>query len=153
MSLIFLTAWSGIGSAARTNTSRLDSDKNQHSSDGPAASPKSAQASAARDAYGKLPLQFEENRGQTDGRVRFLSRGPGYNLFLTETEAVIALHKTNASDVLRLKLSGANARTQLRGQDQLAGHANYLIGNQRANWRTNIKTYGAVEDTNVYGRD
>jgi hypothetical protein len=33
-------------------------------------------------AYGKLPLQFELNRGQTDPRVQFLSRGSGYTLFL-----------------------------------------------------------------------
>ncbi len=34
-------------------------------------------------AYGRLPLAFEANRGQTDPRVRFLARGPGYTLFLT----------------------------------------------------------------------
>ena len=27
--------------------------------------------------YGKLPLSFEANRGQTDARVKFLSRGSG----------------------------------------------------------------------------
>lgn len=27
--------------------------------------------------YGKLPLSFEANKGQTDGRVKFLSRGRG----------------------------------------------------------------------------
>ena len=32
----------------------------------------------ASDAYGKLPLAFEPNRGQSDGRVRFLARGAGY---------------------------------------------------------------------------
>ena len=31
----------------------------------------------AADAYGKLPLSFEANHGQTDRRVRFLSRGRG----------------------------------------------------------------------------
>src|SRR5262249_40047774 len=30
--------------------------------------------------YGQLPLSFEINRGQVDAQVRFLSRGPGYNL-------------------------------------------------------------------------
>jgi hypothetical protein len=45
-------------------------------------------ASGAADAYGKLPLQFEANRGQTDDRVRFVSRGDGYVLFLTSEEAV-----------------------------------------------------------------
>jgi hypothetical protein len=32
--------------------------------------------------YGKLPLSFEKNQGQTDEKVGFLSRGGGYILFL-----------------------------------------------------------------------
>src|SRR5690348_17027348 len=45
------------------------------------------------DNYGKLPLSFEENQGQTDSNVRFVSRGAGYNLFLTADEAVLSLKK------------------------------------------------------------
>ena len=41
----------------------------------------------ARDDYGKLPLSFEVNRGQTDSRVVFLSRGNGLNVFLTPDES------------------------------------------------------------------
>lgn len=44
--------------------------------------------------YGKLPLAFEANAGQTDGRVKFLSRGSGYTLFLTGNEAVLTLSKS-----------------------------------------------------------
>ncbi len=44
-------------------------------------------------SYGKLPLSFELNAGQTDASVRFLSRGPGYALFLTGNEAVLSLEK------------------------------------------------------------
>src|SRR5256885_7715007 len=43
------------------------------------------------EAYGKLPLYFEANRGQTDSQVKFLSRGRGYVLFLTSAEAVLVL--------------------------------------------------------------
>lgn len=48
---------------------------------------------AVVDAYGKLPLSFEANHGQTDSHVKFLSRGQGYALFLTPTEAVLSLRK------------------------------------------------------------
>ena len=41
--------------------------------------------------YGKVSLSFEANRGQTDPRVKFLSRGSGYTLFLTGDEAVLSL--------------------------------------------------------------
>jgi len=45
-----------------------------------------------REQYGKLPLQFEANAGQTTAQeVKFLSRGSGYTLFLTPTEAVFSL--------------------------------------------------------------
>jgi hypothetical protein len=42
-------------------------------------------------AYGQLPLSFEANQGQADAQVQFLSKGKGYSLFLTPTEAVLAL--------------------------------------------------------------
>jgi len=42
-------------------------------------------------SYGKLPLSFEANQGQTDARVRFLARGGGYTIFLTDDEAVLTL--------------------------------------------------------------
>src|SRR5208337_4309354 len=50
----------------------------------------------ARIAHAKLPLSFEPNLGQADPRVKFLSRGPGYTLFLAEDEAVVALRKSGA---------------------------------------------------------
>jgi len=45
------------------------------------------------ESYGRLPLSFEINQGQTDPTVKFLSRGSGYSLFLTGNEAVLALKK------------------------------------------------------------
>lgn len=41
--------------------------------------------------YGKLPLSFEPNEGQTDSEVQFLSRGNGYTVFLEANEAALAL--------------------------------------------------------------
>jgi hypothetical protein len=42
-------------------------------------------------SYRKVPLTFERNEGQTDSRVKFLSQGRGYTLFLTDGEAVLKL--------------------------------------------------------------
>ncbi len=41
--------------------------------------------------YGRLPLSFEPNHGQTDRRVKFLARERGCTLFLTSTEMVLSL--------------------------------------------------------------
>jgi hypothetical protein len=46
-------------------------------------------------SYGRLPLSFEANRGQTDGQVKFVSRGRGYTLCLTSNEAVLALRRAS----------------------------------------------------------
>jgi hypothetical protein len=54
-----------------------------------------AKAPALAQNYGKLPLSFEANQGQTDPQVKFLSRGNGYSLFLTNNSAVLALTKSN----------------------------------------------------------
>ena len=50
-------------------------------------------------AYGKLPLSFEENQGQTAREVRFVSHGSGYELFLTPQEAVLTLRSNKPLDL------------------------------------------------------
>jgi hypothetical protein len=43
-------------------------------------------------AYGKLPVRFEENRGQFDARLRYVSQSNGATLALTDEGATIAMH-------------------------------------------------------------
>jgi hypothetical protein len=57
--------------------------------------------------YGKLPLSFEANQGQTDSQVQFLARGGGYTLLLTSTEAVLSLHGSKASATPKPRLAEA----------------------------------------------
>lgn len=65
------------------------------------------------EAYGRVPLSFEANVGQADRRVKFLSRGNGYNLFLTSTEATFAFSKTKR--VSPKNVSQGSARKQNPG--------------------------------------
>jgi Calx-beta domain-containing protein/carboxypeptidase family protein/beta-propeller repeat-containing protein len=139
----------------------------------PAQAPNDA-ATKARIAerFGKLQLSFEINHGQTDERVKFLSHGSGYDLFLTATDAVLALRKphdgpidkfkrpttSNAKPdpevtegaVLRLRMIGANSNAGVEGQDELPGKINYFIGNDPEKWRRNIPTYRKVHYESVY---
>ncbi|PYX54791.1 MAG: hypothetical protein DMG76_20370, partial [Acidobacteria bacterium] len=138
----------------------------------------SSAPSSARmvESYGKLPLAFEANEGQTDPQVRFLSRGAGYSLFLTPTEAVLELQpsaashhlatkspkvldmsrkvavgdQTSAPSVLRMKLVGANGKAEVMGQDELPGKSNYFIGNDPKKWHTNVCQFAKVRYGNVY---
>src|SRR5882762_5338426 len=115
----------------------------------------------ANEAYGNLPLSFEINQGQTDSRVKFISRGASYNLFLTSTEAVLSLDSNRgvggdqrstrtAKHVLRMNLVGANPTPQVEGSDELPGKSNYFIGNNPKNWRANISTFARVHYQDVY---
>jgi hypothetical protein len=102
------------------------------------------------DSYGKLPLSFEANRGQTARQVKFLARGPGYTLFLTPDAAVLSLHRQKANVVLRMRLQGANARASVTGADALPGKSNYFIGSDPSQWRTDVPTYAGVKYAAVY---
>ena len=79
-------------------------------------------------SHAGLPLSFEANHGQTDGRVRFLSRGNGYTLFLTPNAAVLSLRRPAdrdglpaEQDVVRLHLLGAHPNPQVSGDHALPG--------------------------------
>jgi len=114
----------------------------------PDAAPKAEAKAEVEAAYGNLPLSFEANRGQTDGQVKFLSRGHGYGLYLTATETVLKLR--NESSVLRMKFLGANPRPKVAGVDQLPGKTNYFIGSDPSKWRKDIPTYAKVKYEAVY---
>ncbi len=73
--------------------------------------PDPAMQAKVAENYGKLPLSFEANHGQTDGRVRFLSRTGGYTLFLTGDEAVLALSGKRAKDPAPKGASGFEGAT------------------------------------------
>jgi hypothetical protein len=49
--------------------------------------------SLVEENYGKLPLSFEANEGQSAPQIKFQSRGNGYSLFLTYASAVTAWTK------------------------------------------------------------
>jgi hypothetical protein len=116
--------------------------------------------------YGQLPLAFEANRGQAAAPVQFLSRGSGYCLFLSSTEATLVLHRTpitkepmpmqparpekSSGQVLRLKFAGTKATPEVAGTEQLPGKANYFIGNDPSQWHRDIPTYAKVVYRGVY---
>lgn len=128
-------------------------------------------------AYGALPLSFEVNQGQTDEQVKFLARSAGCVLFLTATEAVMALDNAAShrqgkeiraarnriddgeSDersrrpprsIVRMKLEAANPAPRIEGLDPLASTTNYFSGSDPAHWRTNIPSYSRVRYAEVY---
>ncbi len=74
--------------------------------------------------FGQLPLSFEATAGQTDGQVKFLSRGRGYSLFLTGNEAVLSLRGGNQKS----KGIGQMAKVEGRAHPLLLSPASFLEG-------------------------
>jgi len=61
--------------------------------------------------FGRAALSFERNLGQSDARVKFVARGPGYGIFLTSTDAVLVL-STRDADANPDKLGGIKGYTR-----------------------------------------
>jgi len=101
-------------------------------------------------SYGQVSPSFEVNRGQTDARVEFLSRGPGYTVFLMSNQAVLSLKRGTRSQTVTMRFAGSNARPSITGLHSLPGKTNYFIGNEPRNWRTNIPTYSEVLYRHIY---
>jgi len=112
------------------------------------------------EAYGKLPLSFEANQGQTESQVEFLSRGPGYTIFVTPIELVLSFRQAavqpgeqpanHQQTVLRMQLIGATPPQPPAGMEELPGKVNYFIGADPKQWHTNIPTYTKVKQEDVY---
>ena len=143
-----------------------------------AASPDSKLSRAKEDSrwaetYGKLPLSFEENQGQTAQQVRYVTHGDGYELFLTPQEAVLALAAPASHDfsphhrfetlraireasgartmaAVRMRFEGANPAPRISATNQLVKSTNYFIGNDPKKWHTNVPSYARVQYADIY---
>src|SRR5579859_8165619 len=143
------------------------------SPDTPSPSPAAKSPDSVASNYGEIPLSFEANHGQTDKRVKFLSHGSGYSLFLTDQEAVLALRQvpncpatttssmprkkpapceTSRQDLVRMGLAGAHPTRSAAptGEDPLPGKVNYFLGNDPSKWLTDLPTYARVKYAGIY---
>ncbi len=134
--------------------------------------PEPAHQALAVEAYGNLPRSFEANRGQTQSEIKFLSRGPGYGISLSSTEATFHLTKlsrkrpvskafpsaetlaaqeptTQTSDVT-MTMPHSNRVPRVEGLGELPGSSNYLIGTDPEGWQINVPNYAKVKYTDVY---
>ena len=101
-------------------------------------------------APARLPVGFEP--GLKPGQ--FISSGRGYRLTLTPGEAILNLSAPaggpSRSETLRLRIAGANPRTDVAGADPLPGRSFYLKGQNHARWRTSVPQFRSVRYAEVY---
>ncbi len=125
-------------------------------------------AGAQSDVGGAVPsnrvrrLRFEENAGQTDPRVRYMARGRGYTLYLTDTDAVFAIRERRTAApakaelgldwhpepiegrVIRMRMRGAHPEPVLVPGTELPGVSHYYLGDDPAEWRTGVRSFDSV---------
>jgi hypothetical protein len=125
-----------------------------------------AQAAQPVPAYGKLPLSFEVNQGQTDAAVQFVARAPQSTVFLAGADAVLEISHLPTqptavggqstqppmitSAAVRMHLVGAQSAPQATPQERLPGAANYFTGNDPSKWRREVPLYARVRLEQVY---
>lgn len=120
--------------------------------------------------FASLPLLFEENRGQVDPTVRYLARGPGYQVFLTSREAVVVLANaaetsrpeagrstaslghpsSGTASVVRMLFEDANPNSTVSGEEILPHKTNYLLGADPAQHVLNVPSHMKVKYKSVY---
>ena len=115
--------------------------------------------SATRSRAVARPLYFESNQGQVAEQINFLSRGKGYTLALTATEAHLILKPAqrvslasddSTSTSVRMQVIGANPEVQATGRKPLSGKVNYFLGNDPTQWQTDIPTYAKAHYQDIY---
>ena len=119
-----------------------------------------------------LPLAFEVNQGQTDPQVRYMARGSGYSVFLTENDTVFAISSAKHSAMppshskdtqprrrttekiqsaaIDMRLVGSNRNPEIIAGNEIPGIVNYYVGSDPKNWRTGVKQYASVSYRDVY---
>src|SRR5262245_4049446 len=159
--ILTITASCGIGQAFAEPASASSPESTTTSASVVASS--LSVKSRALDLYGRLPLSFEANHGQTNDEVQFLSRSDGYSLFLTGGDALMVFHRADhrrravtrgmrrdEASVLRMRLIGANANPKASGLDELPGRTHHFVGNDPTRWRTHVPAYAKVKYEGVY---
>ncbi|MGH9265611.1 MAG: SBBP repeat-containing protein [Acidimicrobiales bacterium] len=100
-------------------------------------------AAPAHDLVASLPVAFEPA-----GDGSFASRGPGYSLVLTASEAVVGVR--GGTFALRPAGPSANPAAPLVPAQPLGGAVTRLTGDDPSAWRTGLATYGRVEARQVW---
>src|SRR5579872_324843 len=118
--------------------------------------------------FARLPLAFEQNRGQVQGDTNFIARGSGFEAFLDPAGATVALGAPQLQTTaptrhqpvvkpsrpelseIRMNLEGASHATRPEAEDRLPGVVNYYRGSDRSKWHRDVPTYARVRYAEVY---
>ncbi len=95
----------------------------------------------------RIPLAFEQNNGQFESRIRFLSRSDQEAIALTQDG--VEFGKNQSGRPVRLRMIQANV-SQPTAEAPTGGVVNYYRTRDRNNWLTGIPTFSRVRYSRVY---
>lgn len=103
---------------------------------------------------------YIENRGQWDVDARFLVRHPGFHTWITDEGVLYDLHRFGAADdagqrsrsgqVVLMRFVGAEPGATLKGGVPIEGRLNFLLGEDRSRWATDVRRYEQVCAAGLY---
>ena len=98
-------------------------------------------------AYGRLPLEFEPNRGQAPASARYVARGREFALSLARDQATLSFAH---SSPLAIRFEGGNPAAHLVALEESAARSHYLLGKNSAAWSIGVPHYAHVKYERVY---
>ncbi len=97
-----------------------------------------------------LPLRFEANAGQAGSSISYLARGQDYAVGLSPAGSTLELAGSGKRATIRTRFRHAKDNVALTALDPLSGITNYLRGQDRTKWLTNVAAFGRVRYTAVW---
>jgi hypothetical protein len=125
-----MPAFSAAGAQAQSEPAAV-SQRASASATAGGGQPTTTSRRSALNAYGKLPLSFVPNAGQTDRRVRYYAQGHGFGFFFTPDKAVLSFTKGRRGVALHLAPIAPSAGARLEARRRGPGRVSYLVGSQR----------------------
>lgn len=102
-------------------------------------------SAAPNPGVARLPLRFEENRGQFPRLVRYTARNGACNFQLTDWGPAFLLGGRR----VQVGMVHGNKAPRIEGLERLAADTNYLVGAQKQ-WHTGVANYARVRYHDVY---
>ena len=126
---------------------------------------------------GEITFKFRENKGQFDSKILYHNKLHIGDMFLEKDRFTFNLFEAaqldefykrrhgefsedflSGHDVLEnwnmhaysMVFNGSNPDVQVTSKDVLEGSVNYMLGNDRSRWATDVKSYRLVNYTELY---
>jgi hypothetical protein len=118
--------------------------------------------------YDSSSIAFEANPNASESSVKFVSRGNGYGLYLTATEAVLAFRNSQLgasckvsptvasrdrlkkNGIVAIEWLGANPDAAFEATQPLAARVNHFTGTDPTQWRSDVALFSKVRQKSVY---